>query len=302
VLFAGDYFGTISSVGIYRSTDGGISWTVSLRDVGVETLLVHPITPKLVFAGTVEDGLYRSADNGATWQTSLSARRVQAVVAAPVSGTLYAGESRDLHVSTNGGSSWALASTISSTITSLAVHPVTPTHLYAGTRQHGLWHSVDGGTSWLTDTVTGLPEDAWVTSIAIDPISPTILYAGVWQGNVYRSADGGTSWEDLGYLGTVQDVLIHPQEPSVIYAATSSNGVFRGSTLDHLTMAPVDSPQYVHHTFPITLTARDALSLTVPYTGTAILGDTTGTLALVDPGPCSGTLALRCAGPFVEGV
>ena len=80
VLFAGDYFGTLSGVGVYRSTNGGISWTVSLRDVGVETLLVHPVTPTLVFAGMVEDGLYRSDDNGATWETSLSVRRVQAAL------------------------------------------------------------------------------------------------------------------------------------------------------------------------------------------------------------------------------
>jgi hypothetical protein len=71
--------------------------------------------------------------------------------------------------------------------------------------------------------------------------------------------------------------------------------------LDHVAFAPI-ADQVIGRPFTITLTARDALSLTVLYTGTAILGDTTGTLALVDPGPCSGTLALRCAGPFVEGV
>ena len=423
VLFAGDYFGTLSGVGVYRSTNGGISWTVSLRDVGVETLLVHPVTPTLVFAGTVEDGLYRSDDNGATWETSLSVRRVQALAAAFVApGTLYAGASRDLHVSANGGLSWTLALTLSSTVTSLAVHPVTPTHLYAGTRQHGLWRSADSGVTWLTNTITGLPDNAWVTSIAIDPTSPTTLYAGVWQGRVYRSSNGGASWKDMGYLGTVQDVLIHPQYPSVIYAATSNNGVFRGSSLDHLTIDEIASPQYVNHSFPITLTARDALgfpltgatqaqlralhgkdtriaatlaaggyagaatltdathtltpttvnlvdgvatanvtittphsadvitatltdgpnvasnpfdvlyapitqfivapvpdqithrpftititaydamSLTVPYTGTVILSDTTGTLVLTEPGPCTDTLTLRCAGPFEAGV
>lgn len=262
-LFAGDYFGALSGVGIYRSLDGGASWTVSLRDTSVETLLVHPLSPTLVFAGTADRGLYRSADNGATWETALAAQRVQTLAAA--SAWLYAGAGNELHVSANGGLTWTLASTLSSTVTALAVHLVTPTYLYAGTRQHGLWRSVDGGASWLTDTVAGLPGNAWITSIAVDPISPTTLYAGVWQGNVYRSLDGGAAWEDLGYLGTVQDVLIHPIEPSVIYAATSSNGVFRGSTLDHLTVDEIASPQYVNYSFPLTLTARDALGF--PLTG-----------------------------------
>jgi len=44
VLFARDTYGTLSGAGVYSSTDDGISWTVSLRDVGVETLLSHPLT------------------------------------------------------------------------------------------------------------------------------------------------------------------------------------------------------------------------------------------------------------------
>lgn len=266
-LFAGDYFGSFSGVGVYRSTNGGISWTVSLQDIDIVTLLVHPVTPTLVLAGTREEGLYRSTNNGDSWQpSSLPASQVQVLAAASITpGILYAGASNELYTSANGGISWRLASTVSSTVTALGVHPLMPTQLYAGTRQHGLWRSADGGATWLTQTVTGLPSNAWVTSIAIDSDNPTTLYASVWTSQVYRSFDGGASWGGLGYLGTVEDVLIHPDEPSVIYAATSSNGVFRGSTLDHLTVETIENPQYVHHTFPITLTARDALGF--PLTG-----------------------------------
>jgi hypothetical protein len=107
----------------------------------------------------------------------------------------------------------------------------------------------------------------------------------------------------LGYLGYVQSVLVHPTAPSIVYAGTSNNGILRGSTLHHLTVEPVDSPQYVNRTFPITVTARDELGfpLTGPtqtqlaaltvhdsalaetlaaggFDGTATLTDTTGTI------------------------
>jgi len=57
ILFAGDYYGWLAGGSVYRSTDGGDSWTVSLAGVGIETLLVHPLSPTLVLTGTVEDGL-----------------------------------------------------------------------------------------------------------------------------------------------------------------------------------------------------------------------------------------------------
>jgi hypothetical protein len=100
-----------------------------------------------------------------------------------------------------------------------------------------------------------------------------VLYAGTWDGQVYRSLDGGDSWEGLGYLGHVYAVLAHPEAPSVVYAGTSNNGLFRGSTLDHLTMEPVVDPQYVHRPFTVTLTARDTLGF--PLTGNATLAQTT---------------------------
>lgn len=293
ILFAGDYYGTLSGVGIYRSTNDGGSWTVSLADANIETLLVHPLTPTLVLAGDREDGLYLSVDGGDTWQTtSLPAPRIQALAAASSPpGSIYAGADDELYLSGDGGISWTLASTLASTVESLTVHPITPTLIYAGTRSHGVWRSADGGASWITQTV-GLPPDAWVTSIALHPITPTTLYAGVWSGQVYRSQDGGDSWEGLGYLGAVQDVLVHPTAPSVIYAATSNSGVFRGSTLDHLTMKSVDSPQYVNHSFPITVTARDELGF--PLIGTS--GAQQATLTQIDPA-LAGTLT---AGGFDE--
>ena len=266
ILYAGDYYGSTSGGGVYLSENGGLSWTLSLADTDVETLLVHPLTHTIVLAGSREHGLYRSADGGQSWgSTNLPAQRVQTLAAAAApADLLYAGAGTDLYVSASAGITWTLASSQSSTVEALALDPITPTMIKAGTRLDGLWRSSDGGLTWITQTA-GLPEDAWVTSLAIHPITSTILYAGVWSGQVYLSQNGGATWEGLGYLGTVEAVLIHPTAPSVIYAGTANNGLFRGSMLDHLTIEPVVSPQHVRQPFEIALTARDALGF--PLTG-----------------------------------
>ncbi len=304
VLYAGDYYGG----GLYRSTNGGDSWSLVLPGAAVRAVAVHPLTPTIVLVGDREQGIYRSADGGDTW-TPISATQgltdlhVRALAFAPATpNVVYAGASQFLFRSTDAGQTWTVRGVLSSTVQALAVHPVTSSLVYAGTFNHGLSRSTDSGATW-SQLTNGLPADAWVTSLAIHPLTPTILYAGTWDGQVYRTTDSGDSWEGLSYLGYVYSVLIHPTAPSVLYAATSNHGVFRGSTLDHLTIDPIASPQHVNRPFPITVTARDELGfpLTGPsqgelaalaeadpalaqtlaaggFDGTAALTDTTGTI------------------------
>lgn len=259
-VFAGDYYGG----GLYRSENGGISWTLSLSDTAVGAVAVHPVTPTVVLAGDREEGLYRSADGGTSWEpiTATTGLDVRALALAP--DVAYAGAGYDVLTSTDVGLTWSSVASFTSTVQTIVVHPVTSSLLYAGTFNHGLHRSDDGGMTW--DRLTeGLPADAWVTSLSVHAGPPETLYAGTWDGQVYRSLDGGDSWEGLGYLGHVYAVLAHPEAPDVVYAGTSNNGLFRGSTLDHLTMEPVSDPQYVHRPFTMTLTARDALGF--PLTG-----------------------------------
>jgi hypothetical protein len=68
-------------------------------------------------------------------------------------------------------------------IYALAIDPVTPTTLYAGTRGGGVFRSTNGGGSWgafspgLTNTD--------VRALAIDPVTLGVLYAGTAGGGVF---------------------------------------------------------------------------------------------------------------------
>src|SRR5260370_6869161 len=62
------------------------------------------------------------------------------------------------------------------TIPALAIDPVTPSTLYAGTFAGGVFKSSDEGASWISMN-TGLTV-ARITSLAIDPATPSTIYAG----------------------------------------------------------------------------------------------------------------------------
>ena len=68
-------------------------------------------------------------------------------------------------------------------VNSLAINPLTPTTLYAGTASGGVFRSTDSGDHW-TAVNTGL-SSPWVVSVGIDPLTPATLYAGT-DGSVFR--------------------------------------------------------------------------------------------------------------------
>lgn len=291
-VYAGGYYGG----GVYRSEDAGNHWQQALPDASVRALAVHPVTPTLVFAGDREAGLYRSSDGGDTWHhitptTGLTRTRIPALtIADHPSGTIYAGADEYVFRSDDAGAGWRLAGVLSSTVQSLMVHPITPSLVYAGSINHGLFRSADGGDTW-EQVRAGIPDTAWVTSLAATPatVTPTTLYAGTWGGEVYRSHDEGTTWTSLDHIGTVYALAVHPTAPNVIYAGTTSAGVLRGSTLDHLTIESVTSPQCVNQSFPVTITARDAL-------GFPLTGESNATLATMEDTILARTLAQGYAG------
>src|SRR5438128_6635374 len=98
-------------------------------------------------------------------------------------------------------------------IPTLAIDPLTPTTLYAGTYGGGVFKSTDGGASWsstapLFPGYVGCEPCGGVLALAIDPLIPTTLFAGTdvivayddeWHilyepiPLVFKSTDGGMS-------------------------------------------------------------------------------------------------------------
>jgi len=246
ILYAavvGDPWANPGWVGIYKSSDGGGTWSLASPLAEFNALAIDPLTPTTVYAGSDRDGVFKSTDAGATWShhnTGLTHRRVHAVAIDPQTPTtLYAagdfvpgdsngGVSGGVFKSTDGGDSWTQVNTGLSrlNVRTLAIDPRTPTTLYAGTYEGGVFKSSDGGGTW-SPANTGLA-DLNIHTLVIDPQTPTTLYAGTGNRGVFKSADGSGRWNALD-TGLPTHYMIalatDPQTPSTLYAATF-NGVF----------------------------------------------------------------------------
>jgi photosystem II stability/assembly factor-like uncharacterized protein len=177
--------------GIYRSTNGGESWTTASsstsQHVGID---VSPADPAILYAGGVQ-GVSISRDGGDTW-TSPESTLVASVTAlavdprdgwhALVAADGLAFETHDV------GESWDTLSITN--CASLAFHPEDPGWVYAG-GPAGVYISTNGGDSFTYQT-EGFDYQQ-VNAIISDPDDPGIIWAGT-PGGVYKSIDGGQTW------------------------------------------------------------------------------------------------------------
>ena len=116
------------------------------------------------------------------------------------------------------------------TITCIAESPLNANHLYVGTSDANVWHSLDGGETW-ESLHDDLPEK-YITSIEASPNETNTVYVTMasYKGNgtdaeIYRSTNNGYDWNkingDLPAIG-VNDVMIYPNTAidSLLFAAT----------------------------------------------------------------------------------
>jgi photosystem II stability/assembly factor-like uncharacterized protein len=111
----------------------------------------------------------------------------------------------------------------------LAIDPVTPTTLYAGTGV-GVFKSTDGAGSWQAASA-GL-SSLGVSALAVDPVTPTTLYAGGF-GEVFKTTDGAATWQAASAGLTHLRVLILAlavTAPTTLYAGTDRGSAFAVTT------------------------------------------------------------------------
>jgi len=206
--------------GVYRSSDGGATWTEVLGDRICQALALSPsfANDGMLWVSTAtyatHEGLRVSTDGGDTWSPLAPAVHASILVPSPnylLDQTLFAGTpDAGLQRSTDGGSSWS--GVLDHPVTALAVSPAygASQTLYAGVRASpdapgDVYRSTDGGETWQL-LETGIP-DSWngqsLTISALEFAVDGSVLAGLYYGHeagggaVYRSTDGGETWQLL---------------------------------------------------------------------------------------------------------
>ncbi len=204
---------------IYRSTDGGDSWSAlgfgNGSHIGFSAIAVAPSDENVLYIsrGSFGSGyVYRSTDGGSLW-TSITAG-------------LPAGA-----------------------VNHVAVDPANASTVYASlatTSGASVYRTTDGGATW-TPAYTGLPSFA-AQLVRVDPTDSNVLYCGTDVG-VYRSTDQGGSWAAFGTglpASSVQDIRIL-EDGSALRVATHGRGVWELSVPalpNTRPVAAITSPAY----------------------------------------------------------
>jgi photosystem II stability/assembly factor-like uncharacterized protein len=178
--------------GIFKTTNGGVTWTPIFDDqavLSVGALAIAPSDPSVIYAGTGEgnprndasigDGIYKSIDAGGHW-TNVGLRdseKITRIVVDP--------RNADVAYACALGREWG------------------------PNEERGLFKTNDGGKSWAKvlykNDLTGCSD------VDIDPTNANVVYAGLWtfrrwawytdsgggETAVYKSSDGGATWTRL---------------------------------------------------------------------------------------------------------
>jgi len=239
---AGRVFVGVSTAGVWKSEDGGVTLTntwpndfpqaigaVTVDQNGtvyVGTGEVNPGGGSLSYGG---DGVYRSTDHGASWE----------------------------HIGLGGG------------VTTIGAIRVDPTNanrifvaaggsLFSPGGVRGLYRSTDGGATF-TRVLAGLNNFTGATDIAMDPTNPNKLFVPMWDHRrewlcrcyagpgtgIYLTTDGGDSWtrlendritsftpgDAIGFASSTSTtdtaqarmgVAIAPNDPNRVYVTTGN--------------------------------------------------------------------------------
>jgi photosystem II stability/assembly factor-like uncharacterized protein len=206
--------------GVWKSTDGGLSWEPVFDDqpvASIGALALDPGNPDVVWAGTGEgnvrnsvsvgNGIYRSNDGGRTWRHLglEKTERIHRVIVDP----------RDSRV----------------------VYAAALGQAWGENPERGVFKTTDGGRTWRR--VLYVDERTGAADLVIDPANPDKLFAAMWDyrrhpwtfrsggpgSGLHVSHDGGETWRKLteddglpkGILGRI-GVAVAPSDPNIVYA------------------------------------------------------------------------------------
>ena len=225
---------------VYRTADGGQSWTPASNGLPADWtqgVIADPHSPGVVFVSIQDRGLFGSPDGGATWRDAghgLVLTTVNALLAGSGS-TVFAGTDEGVFRSDDAGRTWVqLRGGLGSrSIRALAADPTARAKLFAAT-EDGVFRSSDGGRTWSATRMERPADD-----VAAATGQPLVYASGAGGeiGQVYRSTNGGRSW-DIVFDGTGA-LAVDPSDPNVVFLGQATyGGIYRstdrGATWDEV--------------------------------------------------------------------
>jgi photosystem II stability/assembly factor-like uncharacterized protein len=249
------------SVGLYRSFDGGVTWSSPLggdhfAGTYVRAITIDPnasgseMSTTLYVANT--SGLWRSTDSGTSWtQRRQGGTYDVAIDASTFPSTLYVTDNAGTFKSTDSGNSWIsihevlLHSHNRLSVVKPTLRQRSSTLYLLGPQDpdHNLYKSTDRGKTWIqiptrcpdgADSCDNIDGNIGLSVFAVDPANPQVILGGNLA--LYRTTDEGATWSEIGHwwgdpdprrsLHTDQRVIAFSQTvPGVVYGGNDGGVV-----------------------------------------------------------------------------
>jgi photosystem II stability/assembly factor-like uncharacterized protein len=251
VAAQGDLWGPNKERGVYKSTDGGATWTQTLfvnEDTGANDIAIDPQSPNILYAtmyqrrrtvfgfygGGPGSGIYRSTDGGSHW-TKLGGglpakgdlgrcgldiyRRNSNIVYAEVQHETLGGVYR----SDDKGETWKRMSDTNprpSYFSQIRVDPNNDLKIWLG--GVNIYYSEDGGKTFAQNRFERVHSD--VHAIWLDPANSDHMVIGN-DGGVWTTHDSGHAWVHLNNIALAQfyEVAFDYQKPYHVCGGLQDN-------------------------------------------------------------------------------
>ena len=140
-------YAAVAGQGLYRSGDGGRSFSLASDQVGANVMALAALPDGRILAGDMQQGLLESSDGGASWKQRLRAQ-VMGLAVNPSNPRRLLATGAGIALSTDGGRSWRSVLDLPDGAGPVAWARSNPQLAYAVGFNRTFYRSADGGKTW----------------------------------------------------------------------------------------------------------------------------------------------------------
>ncbi|MFH1321217.1 MAG: PKD domain-containing protein [Bacteroidota bacterium] len=218
----------VGGINVWRSTNGGSSWSIKACWYGGGVEYVHadqhilafnPLD-NILYSGN-DGGLYKTFNGGTTWidiSDGLEILQIYRIGASATNDKIAVTGSQDNGVMKMNDTTWNAI--VGADGMECIVDYTDKNIIYAETQYGSMSKSTNGGYSFVSVTPPGAGYGSWITPYIMHPADHNTLYAGYEE--VYKTTDGGDNWTTISSFSggySFRALALAPSDDNFIYAS-----------------------------------------------------------------------------------
>lgn len=157
-----------ASGGVWRTVDGGTTWTVltdNMSNLTVSALTINPLDNTNYFWGSSNGAIFSSTDSGSTWSllSDTGAGTVNKILIDPTDDTkMYCSvQGGGIYKSTDSGATWTIIHALATTGYDVEFKPGVTSTIYATGNKY--FKSIDGGVTFTTENALSIYQQEYAS-------------------------------------------------------------------------------------------------------------------------------------------